>query len=100
MAIILEEEIDDIIWPEIVLDMTFIKNLRSIGILEEFISPIEIKNQAIPDLYHFCILGSNIYIFFHKKKRSLKSAKWEVRTFIRKLIRFDDYTIYQVFIED
>lgn len=99
-ATILEWGIDNILWPKIVLTMTYIKNFRLTQALKEFISPIRIQNQAALDLYHLCILGSNVYIFFHKKKHSLKSAKWEAHTLKRKLIAFDSHTIYCVYIKD
>ncbi len=74
-ATILEWGIDDTLWPEIVLAMTHIKNLRPKRALEEFICPIEMQNQAILDLHHLHILGSDVYIFLHKEEQSLKSAK-------------------------
>ncbi len=74
-ATIFEDRIDDKLWPEIVLAMTHIKNLRPTRALEGFISPIEIQNQAIPNLHHLRILGSNVYVFLHKEDRSLKSIK-------------------------
>ncbi len=76
---ILEGGIDNILWSEIILVMTHIKNLRPTRVLKEFISPIKMQNQAIPDLNHLRIFGSNVYVFLHKEKQSLKSAKWEAR---------------------
>ncbi len=99
-ATILEGGIDDTLWPEIVLAMTHIKNLRSTRALEGFISPIEMQNQAIPDLHHLRILGSNVYFFLHEEERSLKSAKWEARALRGKLVGFDGHTIYRVYIKD
>lgn len=40
-ATILEKRIDDTLWSEIVLTITYIKNLRSKQALERFINPIE-----------------------------------------------------------
>ncbi len=74
-ATILECRIDDTLWLEIVLAMTHIQNLRLTRVLEDFISPIEMQNQAIPDLHHLRILGSKVYVFVHEGKQSLKSAK-------------------------
>ncbi len=99
-ATILEGGIDDTLWPEIILAMTHIKNLRPTQGLEGFISPIEMQNQAIPDLHHLRIFGSNVYVFLHEEERSLKSAKWEARALRRKLVGFDGHTIYRVHIED
>ena len=88
------------LWLEIILAVIHIKNWRPTQELEGFISPIEIQNQAISDLYHLCNLGSNVYVFLHKKKQSLKSAKWKTHTFRGKLVRFNDYIIYWVHIKD
>lgn len=88
------------LWPEIILAMIYIKNLRPTQVLERFISSIKMQNQAISDLHHLCILGSNVYIFLYKKERSLKSAKWKARVLKEKLVGFDNYTIYQVHIKD
>ncbi len=80
--------------------MTYIKNIRPIQVLEGFISPIEMQNQAILNLYYLHILGSNIYIFLHKENQSLKSAIWEIHVLKGKLIGFDSHIIYQVHIKD
>lgn len=93
-ATILEGGIDDTLWHEIVLAMTHIKNLRPTQALENSISPIEMQNQALPDLHHLRILGSNVYVFLHEEERSLKSAKWEARALRGKLVGFDGRTIY------
>lgn len=99
-ATILEGGIDDTLWLEIVLAITHIKNLRPTRALEGSISPIEMQNQALPDLHHLRILGSNVYVFLHKEERSLKSAKWEARALKGKLVGFDGHTIYRVHIKD
>ena len=67
-VIILKKEIDNMLWPEIVLAMTHIKNLRPTQALERFISLIKMQNQVIPDLHHLRILSSNAYIFLYKKE--------------------------------
>lgn len=99
-ATILEGGIDDTLWPGIVLAMTYIKNLRPTRALEGFISPIEMQTQAIPDLHHLRILDSNVHVFLHEEKQSLKSAKWEARALRGKLVGFDGLTIYRAHIKD
>lgn len=49
-ATILERGSDDILWPEIVLAMTHVKNLRPTRALEGNISPKEMQNQVLPDV--------------------------------------------------
>lgn len=39
-------------------------------------------------------------MFIHEEKQSLKLAKWEVRALKSKLVEFDNYTIYKIYIED
>lgn len=36
---IFEQSTDDMIWPEIIMVMTYLKNLKSTQVLEGFISP-------------------------------------------------------------
>lgn len=99
-ATILEKKIDNTLWPKIVLAITHIKNLQSTRVLENSISPIKMQNQVLPDLYHFCILDSNIYVFLYKEEQSLKLAKWEARALRGILVGFDGHIIYRVHIED
>lgn len=99
-ATILEGGIDDNLWPEIVLAMTHVKNLRPTRALKDSMSPIEMQDQALPTLQHLRILGSNVYVFLHEEERSLKSAKWEARALKGKLVGFDSHTIYKVYIKD
>ncbi len=67
-ATIFESEIDDTVWPAIVLTMTYIKNLRHTRALKGSISLIEMQNQAFPDLHNLRILGSNVYVFLNDEK--------------------------------
>lgn len=99
-ATILEGGIDDTLWPEVVLAMTHVRNLRPTRALKDSMSPIKMQDQTLPNLQHLRILGSNVYVFLHEEERSLKSAKWEARMLKGKLVGFDGHTIYRVHIED
>lgn len=72
---ILEGNIDDKLWPELVLVMTYIKNNQ----LTRFLANNQSSNKAHvykkPDFLHLQILGSTIYILLHKEKRLMKSRK-------------------------
>lgn len=77
---ILEEEIDNILLPEIVFAMTDIKNLCLTQALKRLISLTEIQIKDLPNknlssLHYLRVLGSTIYVFLHNEKRTLKSAK-------------------------
>ncbi len=98
-ATIVESGIDDNLWPEIVLAMTYIKNLQPTRALKGLISLIEMPNQALPDLHHLRILGYNIYVFLHKEKQSLKSANKEARALRRKFVGFNGHTVHMVHIK-
>lgn len=98
-ATILEGGIDDTLWPEIVLAMTHIKNLRPTRAFTDSMSPFEMQDQALPTLQHLRILGSNVYAFLHEEEQRLKSAKWKARALKGKLVCFDGHTIYRVHIE-
>lgn len=97
---ILEGGIDNILWLKIVLAITHIKNQQPTCAFKDNSNPIEIRYQALPDVQHLCILGSNVYIFLHKEKQALKSVKWEVCALKRKLVGFDGHTIYKIYIKD
>ena len=99
-ATILEGEMDDILWPEVVLAMTHVKNLRPTRALEGSISPAEMQDQIVPSLQNLCVLWSTIYVFLHEEERTLKSAKWDARALKGKLVGFDGHTIYRVHIEE
>lgn len=99
-ATILEGNIDDLLWPEIVLAMTHIKNIRPTRSLKGSISPYEMQNKKLPNLHHLRVLGSTVYVFLHEEERSLKSAKWEARALKGTLVGFDGSTIYRVHIEE
>ena len=78
-AIILERELDETLWLEVVLPMTHIKNLRPMQALERSISPAEMHDKDFPNLHHLRILGSTVHIFLHKEEWTLKSAKWDTK---------------------
>lgn len=103
-ALILEGRIDDTFWLEIILAMTYIKNLQPIRALEGSITPVKMQdkdllNKDLPNLHHFRILRSSVYVFLHKKERILKSAKWDIRALKGGLIGFDRHTICRVHID-
>lgn len=100
LTIIFERRIDNTLWPEILLAITHIKNLRPTQVLEGFMNRIKMQNQAILDLHHFIIFVFNVYVLLHKKKQSLNSAKQKACALRKKLIGFDGYKIYCVYIKD
>lgn len=75
-ATILEGNIDDELWPELVLAMTYIKNSRPTRALANNLSPHKAHFYEKPDLSHLQILGSTVYILLHEEKHSMKSEKY------------------------
>ena len=75
-ATILMENINDELWPELVLAITYIKNNRPTRALANNISPYEAHFIEQLDLLHLQILGSTVYILLYKEERSMKSEKW------------------------
>lgn len=80
--------------------MIHIQNLRPTRAIEESISLAKMQNKNLPNLHHFHVLGSIVYVFFHMKKQTLKSAKWDAKALKGKLVRFNRHTIYKVHIKD
>lgn len=64
---ILEENIDDNLWPEIIFAITQVKNVRPIYALEGSNSYQALSSKSL-DVNYLQILGSNVYIFIYKKK--------------------------------
>lgn len=74
-AIILEKNLIDDSWPEIILVMTYIKNIYLIKALENnniLFNTLHIKDSNITYIY---IFGSIRYVFFHKEEQLLKLEK-------------------------
>lgn len=98
-ATILEGNIDDDLWPELVLAMTYIKNSRPTRALEN-ISPYEAQFHKQPDLTHLRIFGSTVYVLLHEEERLMKSEKWAPRALKGILVGYDGQTIYRVHIRE
>lgn len=99
---IIEGDIPDDLWPEIVLAMVEVKNLRPTNALEGK-SPYEALEDKQPRLDHLRVLGSTVYVLIHKEERQgdkSKSAKFTPRAQKGKLVGYDGHTIYRVFLED
>ena len=74
-ATILERNIEDELWPELVLTMTYIKNNRPTRTLQNNISPYKAYSKEALNLTQLQIFGSTVYVLPHKEKRSIKSEK-------------------------
>ena len=99
-ATILERNLNDDLWPEVILAMTYIKNLRPSKALENDNTPFNAQYQENPDIRHLRILRFTVYVFLHEEERELKSEKWKPRALRGKLVGFDGYTIYRVYIKE
>ena len=73
-ATILEGSLDDELWPEVVLAMTYVKNVRPTKALGGD-SPYHALQAIQPDIQHLRVLGSTVYVFLHEEERDLKSEK-------------------------
>lgn len=97
-ASIIEGGIDDSFWPEAILAMTYIKNLRPTNALQG-LSPHQELFKTPPNLAHLRVLGSTVYVLIHEEQE-LKSEKFVPRALKGKLVGFDGYTIYRVHIDE
>ena len=98
-ASIIEGGIDDSFWPEVILAMTYIKNIRLTKALQG-LSPHQELFKTLPNLAHLQILGSTVYVLIHEEERELKSEKFVPRILKGKLVGFDGHTIYRIHIEE
>ena len=74
-ATILEGNLNDDLWPEVILAMTYIKNLRPSKVLENNNTPFNALYQENPDISHLQIFRPTVYIFLYEKEQELKSEK-------------------------
>lgn len=94
-------DIPDDLWPEIVLAMVDVKNLRPTNALDGQ-SPYEVFEKKPPTLDHLMMIGSTVYVLIHEEERKgdkSKSAKFAPRAQKGKLVGYDGHTIYRVFLE-
>lgn len=99
-AIILEGNIDNELWPELVLAMTYVKNNRPTRALKDCISLHKAYTKKALKLAHLQIFGSTVYILLHKEERLMKSEKWAPKALKDILVGYDDHAIYRVHIKD
>lgn len=97
-ATILESNINDDLWPEMVLTMTYIKNNCPTKALNN-LSPHKAYFYKQSSLTYLWILSFTMYVLLHKEKLSIKSEKWAPQVLKRTLIGYDRYTIYKVHIK-
>ena len=98
-ATILEGSLDDELWPEIVLAMTYVKNVRPTKALGGE-NPYNAQQKIHPDIQHFRVLGSTVYVLLREEERALKSEKWNPRALSGILVGYDGHTIYRVHIRE
>lgn len=95
--IILEDNIDDNLWPELMLVTTHIKNNWPTRAIQDQNS-YELYTYKRSDLIHFRILGSTIYVFLYEEEQMLKSEKWALRALKRTLVGYNSHTIYWIYL--
>ncbi len=96
---ILEGNPDDELWPEIVLAMTYVKNLRPTKALNGDNS-YHTQQKSQSDIQHLQILGSIVYVLLHREEQTLKSEKWNPQALRGTLVGYDGHTIYRVHIRE
>lgn len=100
-ATILDGNIDDKLWPEIILAMTDIKNNRLTKALLSNATLYEAQSQEnITDMSHLRVLGSIVYVFLHKEEQSQKSKKWAPKVLKGTFVGYDGHTIHKIHIKD
>lgn len=98
-ATILEDNIDNDLWPKLILAMTYIKNSQPTRALQN-ISLYKAHFHGKPNLTYLQILGFTIYVLLHEEERLMISEKWAPRALKDILVGYDRHTIYKVHIKD
>lgn len=98
-AKILEGNIDDDLWPELIINTTYIKNCRPTRALNN-LSPHKAHFHKQLNLTHLRVLGSTVYVLLHEEERSMKSEKWTPRALKETLVGYNGHTIYRIYIKE
>ena len=98
-ACILDGNINDNLWSEVILAMTHIKNILPTNALGG-ISPHESQFNEPPDVSHMRVLSSTVYVLIHEEEQDLKSEKFEARAWEETLVGYDEHMIYKVYIHE
>lgn len=98
-ATILKGNIEDDLWPELILAVTYIKNNWPTKALQN-LSSYELYTHKLPDPSHLQVLGLTVYVFLHKKEQMLKLEKWAPRALKGTLVSYNGHTIYRVYLKD
>lgn len=69
-ATILEGNIQDNLWPKVILVMIYIKNFHRAKALENDNTPHYAQHQEDPDTSHLLTLGSTVYVFLSEEERN------------------------------
>lgn len=97
---ILKENIEDKLWLDLVLVITYIKNNRATKALANDLRPNEAHFYEKPNLSYVQIPVSIIYILHHKEECIMQSVMWVSRVLKGILVGFNRHIIYRVYIID
>lgn len=97
-ATILEGNINDDLWPELVLVITYIKNSYLIRVFNN-LSPYKAYFYKQPSFIYLSILDCTIYIVLYTEEHLIKTEKWALQLLKKTLISYNKYTIYRVHIK-
>ena len=86
---ILYVNIDDDLWPKIILAIIYIKNIKLISLLKDR-NLYNIYFNKVPTLSYLQVLGFIVYVFIYKEKQNLKSEKFEVWALKKRLLDTTD----------
>lgn len=92
-VIILEKNIDDDLWPELILAITYVKNNWPTRAVQN-LTPHEAYTHKLPNLSHLQVLDSTIYVFLYQKEWMLNLEKWAPKVLKGILIGYNDHKIY------
>lgn len=98
-TIILEKNINNDLWPELVFTMIHVKNSWLIKVLQN-LSSYKALTWDYLNISPLRILESIIYIFLHKEKLLLKLEKWPLRALKGILVSYNSHTIYWMHIKE
>lgn len=73
---ILDGNIDDDLWLEVILAINQVKNVRPTKALKSN-NPLKAHFKKSANINYLQVLGSTVYVFIHEEEQTLKSEKFE-----------------------
>lgn len=87
-ATIFDGNIDNNLWPEIILAITQVKNVRINSSFEDK-NPYKVYFNKTSEISHLHNLGFIVYVLIYEEEQNLKFKKFKAQTLKDTLVKYD-----------